>query len=706
MKYKYTIFTALTLSLLSSQYSSAQGIPVPGGPAVKSEKLQSFKFVGADLDTVLEMYCSWTGKMYLKVDGVSATITLKADKLTTEECIDAIEAILAMNNIALVPYGEKFIKVVSTANPQSDTDPSFDENRELGNRDRIVTQIVQVNNVAIQQVQTAIQHIMHPYGKIQILEGNNSMLVTDTEATILKVRELIKFIDQAAAQVVPKTYEIRYADATEIASKLEQIISMAQQEQSASGSTTTSRSTSSSTARTPAGVTRARSATTATPTTATVSTMEGGQSIMIQGSVKVMADERTNIILIFSQKENFDFFDEIVEMLDVEVEPAVTYEVVHLEYADAEEISGTLNELVGAAQSSSKTSSSSSRNTQTATQNTARTAATANSAATGTTENLSKLSENAQILADVRSNSIILMGRKSDIAAIKTIIAELDVMLEQVVIEAAIFEIGLSDGLEHGIQWLYQNQNGDKVGGWNVGSLTTNSLKSVALSSLNYYQNLTGIDTEFAVNMAATDSNARLLSTPVIMTTDNTEAKLIIAEQRPIVTSTSTYASSTGTQSSNYQYKDIGIQLTVTPHINPQRVVVMEINQKADQIGGSVNIDGNEVPIVLSREFDASISVPDRGTIAMGGLITTETDESTTKIPLLGDIPLIGKFLFSSTSEKEVQRELLVLLTPYVMTNSEEMKKETERIYKKTSLTPDDWSWSDSQLRYIPDALD
>jgi type II secretory pathway component GspD/PulD (secretin) len=172
-----------------------------------------------------------------------------------------------------------------------------------------------------------------------------------------------------------------------------------------------------------------------------------------------------------------------------------------------------------------------------------------------------------------------------------------------------------------------------------------------------------------------------------------------------VVTSTDVYASSLGGQRSNYEYKDIGIQLTVTPRINPQRFVVMELTQKADQIGTIVEIDGNEVPTILNREFEASIAVPDGGTVVLGGLMSTDVSDTVNKIPILGDIPLIGRYLFSSVTQIEKQRELIVLMTPYVMTNLDEMQGQTEHLYQGTSILQEDWkgSWSDSKLRQIPD---
>jgi general secretion pathway protein D len=741
MNYRHVFLLALSIPALTSINIGAQGQPPAGRPASvpggglraapiqsskKPEQLQSFRFEGADLDTVMAMYCDWTDKIYLKTDTVKATVTLKADKLPTSEAVKVIEAILAMNNIALVPMGDRYIKVVqATAGDLTGQGLAIqmDPEQEYGNTDKFITTVIQLQNVTIPEVQAAVQHVLHAYGKILTLERSNSIMITDTEANIKRVRELIEFIDQATAQIEPRIYEIKYAEASEIASKLNEIITAAQ------GDKKTPATTGNPYARTPPGVIRAgargNTAAPAAPTKATVSSTEGNSTVIIQGTVKVMADERTNIIIIFSVEENFTFFDQIINVLDIEVEPATTFEVVSLEYADAAELSGTLNDLIGAASSSRSSSSSSSSRSGTSGSSSSRsgtsrpstsssissgsnTRITPNAASSGapSIENLNRLSEDTKILADERSNSILLMGSKGDIAAIKEVIKSLDIMLEQVVIEAAIFEIGLDDALQHGIDWIYRSQDGDQIAAWDGKSILTNSVGNVVSGALSYYLNAPGIDSEFLVNLSKTDTDARLISTPVIMTTDNTEATLTIGEQRPVVTSTSSFANSSGTQSSQYEYKDIGIQLTVTPRINPQRFVVMELTQKADQLGGNIEIDGNQVPIIKNREFDASIAVPDGGTVVLGGLISTETTDTVNKIPILGDIPLLGRYLFSSINKVDAQRELIVLMTPYVMTDQQEMLEQTERLYKGSNLQQEDWenSWSRSKLRELPDS--
>jgi general secretion pathway protein D len=700
--------------------TAPSGIQV--APSQKGQ-LQTMAWEQAPIEMVMEEYCRWTDKIYLKTDAVKASITLKASKISTEESIKVVETILAMNNIALVPIGDRYVKVVqATAGDLTGQGLEIDMNPDtvLGNSSQFITKIVQLHNVEIPEVQAAVQHVMNAYGKILGLQRSNSLMITDTEANINRAMEIIEFIDQATAGVDSRIYQIEHAEAQEIAAKLKEIVEAAKGEEPAPVVTGNPY------ARTPPGVIRASANAPAAPTKASIENTESGATTIIHGEVKVLADERTNIIMIFSQEENFAFFDKIIKVLDIIVEPATTFEVINLEYADALDLSGTLNDLIGSVGGSSRSSSSSSGSaasrastSNTRNNNTTNTRRTTGPGATaGVTpnatpsgapaiENLNRLSEDTKILADERSNSVLLMGSKSDIAAIKAVIKTLDVMLEQVVIEAAIFEIGLTDSLRFGMDWLYQATDSSKVGAWDGQNLigSTNGLGTVASGALTYYQNVSGINTEVAINLAATDNDAKLLSTPVIMTTDNTEAVLSIGEQRPIVTSTDSFSSTGGSLRSNYEYKTIGIQLTVTPRINPQRFVVMEVLQKADQIGGNVNIDGNEVPIILNREFEASIAVPDGGTVALGGLVQTEKSESITKIPILGDIPFIGRYLFSSVSENEVQRELVVLMTPYVMTDVQQMKKETERLYKGTNLKQESWdgSWSESKLRHLPD---
>ena len=661
-------FLITIIILLNINISFSEKISIP------LSNIQSFRFEGADIDTVMTQYCQWTDKIYLKTDEVQASITLNVNSLTTEESIQVVETILAMNGIALIPMGEKFIKVVkANANDLvgQGMDILIDTDKELSS-DEFITSVIPLKNVQIKEVQAAVQHVLHSYGKILTLERSNSIMITDTAGNVKRAKELVEFIDQATAQIEQRIYQIKFANAEDIAAKIDEIISAAK------GDEEKSNITGNPYARTPVGVIRANANNDNSQLNqASISNTESSSAVLIQGDVKVLADERTNIIIIFSQSNNFTFFEKIIEVLDIAVDPQKTFEVINLEYSDAEELAGTLNSLLGSSGVDKSKSNDKEIKVNTP----------LNQQNNNSSENDSEinLSEETTILADIRSNSILIMGSKDDIIAIKNVIEKLDVKLEQVMIEAVIFEVDLTEEIKSGIDWLYKPS----------GTSTKNA--NITSGILNYTDIIPDISTEMIIEASSKDENVRVLSTPIIMTTDNTEAKLIVGEQRPVVTSTSTFGSSLGTQRSSYEYKDIGIELTVIPRINPQRVVVMEISQAADQVGGTVNIDSNAVPVIKNREFVAQISVKDRETVALGGIITSRIDDTTTKLPILGNIPFIGKRLFGNTQQEEIQTELIILLTPYVLTNDSEIKKETQKRYFGSSMNDNEWSkdgWS------------
>jgi general secretion pathway protein D len=305
------------------------------------------------------------------------------------------------------------------------------------------------------------------------------------------------------------------------------------------------------------------------------------------------------------------------------------------------------------------------------------------------------------------------MGRKSDIAAIKEVIASLDVMLEQVMIEAVILSVGLDDTLDTGIKWVYNSQMPDTekrtdAAGFNGGRFgDTNSNTDVigALGGgLSYYGIFPEINMKALISASKSDNKARILSTPVVLTTDNTEASITVGEERPVVSSSINSSAGNTTDGysarATYEYRNIGITLKVTPNINPQGFVVMDITQTADDIGGEVKIDGNLVPIVSKREITATVAVQNRSTIVLGGLVRKSTSRSAEKIPILGDIPLLG-WLFSSHNNSDARTELVVLLTPYVLTNPVQAQQEAERRLKASDAKNTEWprGWSESPLR-------
>jgi len=693
MKTKW--ITVLTAALL------AAGLPVQA-----QENLISLSFEDAPLEQAVELYREWTGRTVIKQADLSARITLKGRQLTQNEAKQAIETVLSMNGVALVPMGDKFLKVVPIANARQEgmEIKPFDPDKKYAAADQLITQVIPLRFVVFADVQPLIQHLVHGYGKIIEMARINSVLITDTSANIAKIVELVSMVDQPAEKIEPRIYQLKYAEAATIAGKLKELVEAAKTKKGEQ--TVVANDT-----RVIPGVIRAPRQETGA---AAVAEQPAEQTEMIVGEVKMVADDRTNILIIFSKAANFGFFDNIIKVLDVPVDPAVVVEVVNLEFAKAKEIAGILNEFVGAAKATEKTKApgagkvEGSKTVDEVIQKAVETTGVELSPAAKNA--IGRLSADTKILSDERSNALLLMGRKSDIEALKQVVASLDVMLEQVMIEAVILSVTLNDTLDTGIKWVYDTQKStnnvvSKI--TQIAGGTKNEETGKITSGLNYYGVLPSLDMTALIYAAKVDGNARVLSTPVIMTTDNTEAKITVGTERPVISSSinsgSGVVNNNNTQysaRSTYEYRNIGITLTVTPNINPQGFVVMEITQTADDVGGEVTIDGNKVPIVAKREITATVAVQDRSTIVLGGLVRKYTSKGASKIPLLGDIPLIG-WLFSSHNNVDERDELVVLLTPYVLTTPEQAQTEAKRVYEASDAKKTLWprGWSQSPLR-------
>ena len=671
----------------------------------QEENLISLSFEDAPLEQAVELYREWTGRTVIKQADLSAKITLKGRQLTKDEAKQAIETVLAMQGVALVPMGDKFLKVVPIANARQEgmEIKPFDPEKKYTEADQLITQVIPLRYVVFADVQPLMQHLVHGYGKIIEMTRINSVLITDTSANIARIVELVNMIDQPAEKIEPRIYQLKYAEAATVSGKLKELVEAAK--------TKKGEQTVVAGVPTIPGVIRAPRAETGEVTAAPEE-----QTEMIVGEVKMVADDRTNILIIFSKAANFEFFDNIIKVLDVPVDPAVTVEVINLEFAKAKDISGILNEFVGTAKVTEKTkvpggSTGNAEGNKTVDEVIQRTVQTTGREISPEAKSaIGRLSADTKILSDERSNALLLMGRKSDIEALKQVIASLDVMLEQVMIEAVILGVTLGDGIETGVKWVYDTQMIDpsrQAAAFNGNTLdaNTNSIIGAFNGGLNYYGVFPQLDMKALISATKTDSKARILSTPVVMTTDNTEAKITVGEERPVISSsinsgTANYNNTGYSARSTYEYRNIGITLTVTPNINPKGFVVMEITQTADDVGGEVKIDGNDVPIVQKREIKATVAVQDRSTVVLGGLVRKDTSQTSTKIPLLGDIPLLG-WLFSTHSNTDDRRELVVLLTPYVLTNPEQAQREAKRILDSSDSRKTLWprGWSQSPLR-------
>ncbi len=708
--------------------------------ATGDDSLPALKFEQSPVEMVLAAYAEVTGRTLLIAPDVpKVAVTLRSNpqaELTKEKYLEAIERILNMNGIVLIPVGETFLRVENSKTVMKrGFETGFVEAPETGHdpKGQFISQMVQLKHLPVDEARKAIEGFKRDDGQIQLFERTNSILILDSAENVNRMLEIIRFIDQPLmVREEVNVRPIRYAKAADIKKRLDEIVAESKKESQGKESTQTKTSGSPGIevrrppTVLPPGVTRtARTAApeTSTPNAVIETLVSDAERGMIRGRVNIVADERSNQLIIITSIENMLFFDRLIDVLDVETAPDVTVEVMRLEHADAEEVAKMINDLIGnAAKKDAAPQTPGAAGADAKTQTLAeavesrRARADAPDAEPGTSKVGELNKDNIKILADKRINAIIIMASRGDTAVLKSVITSMDVMLSQVLIETVVLEVGLGDGIEAGIDWVKKvNVEGDDVAGWLVGgggktaaavaldgliNVTTNAASSLIQNGIAYFTKIDKLNLALVMKASANDSRSKVLASPVIQTMDNKEATIkatdliYLFNGKKAVNIGSEY-----TYEDDYVQKEIGITVTVTPRINAKGNVVMTVKQIFQDRGSDqVMADGSRYATTTSREINADVIIDSGQTIILGGLVKKGQTSSKSGIPFLSSIPYLG-WIFGYTSNSETRSELLVFLTPYVFANQEEATAEARRRRDALGQAADglwtkDWSGS------------
>jgi len=278
-----------------------------------------------------------------------------------------------------------------------------------------------------------------------------------------------------------------------------------------------------------------------------------------------------------------------------------------------------------------------------------------------------------KIIADADNNAVLVLASQQDYRAIEAAIRRLDIAPRQVLIEATIAEVTLSNTLDYGVRWFLENSNNEI--GFNAPVPGTASGAGLAFAFFDDSSDLSAF-----FDMLATESSVKFLSTPQVMVLDNQTATIRVGDQIPVTTRSS--QSTTNPDApivTEVQFRDTGTLLTVTPRINAGGQVTLEISQEVSLPGTEPAVGGGGNVSIAQRTINSSVIVQSGQTVVLGGLILETTNEGRSGIPLLMNIPVLGK-LFSSTSEDVFRTELIVTVTPRVIENQRAMQQVTEEL--------------------------
>ena len=439
----------------------------------------------APVDIVFQAYGEQLDKTILRDPAVpNATITLKSregQKLTKEEYIEAIEVVLEMNGIHLEPYGEKFMRAVPRGKVRKEGIPLYMDIADVpedAKDGRVISVMLPFKSIATDEAQKALEGLKSDTGVLNVFERTNAILVTDTWQNIKRMEEIAKAID-ISSPVLEQVfvYQVENASANDIKTALEQIVQESQKEQEKNGRGVQNNSNANNNFIRPTslggnrllGGNRNNQPEAPKPAESLVTAMSDADRGMIRGKVLILADERSNKLVIITSKSNYDFFEKVIKQLDVETTPDTVVKVYRLKYAEAEEVADMINDLIGNAPSSKN----SSKNNQNAaargqggtTRVSTPTGAQPNQAArksanqrTGEAKPGELSKENTTVLADKRINGLVVMTNKELVPVVESIIEAMDVKLSQVLIETVIIEVTLGDGLQTGIDWVQRGR--------------------------------------------------------------------------------------------------------------------------------------------------------------------------------------------------------------------------------------------------------
>lgn len=623
------------------------------------EIVTSFDFPDTDIMELTKHMQKLTGINLIVDKDVKGKVSIMAPSPITVG--DAWKAYLAALNMAghtLVKSGE-FYKVINARDvryvPTTIYTGSYTPDTEAH-----VMKIISLKNVDASEISRNFRPFMSRYGRIIDIKQTNTIIISDTGANINRLERLIKFLDvpgfEESLQIIP----VKNSSAQEIAKLLDEIL----RESSGGAPSSSRRSGSASSSR----------------------FSSGDKSSNIS---KIIAEPRTNSIIAMANAEGARQLRDLIHKLDVKLvsQSSGRVHVHYLNYGNAEELAKTLSTLISGSGSTAASASAAAR---------AR-AITGNSGGSGNIFN-----DEVKVTADKNNNALVVTAAPTDWLTLKNVINKLDIPRDQVYVEGIIMETNLTKVRAFGVEYLgaYAAGNANRAGflsgdGSMVNLLAGNPTSlsglfigggaggTVSIPNPAGGDDLTVNSVNALVKAIATNSNSNVLATPQILAMDNTDAEFEVGETVPV---RNTVTNTNGTTQTTVTNQEAKLSLKITPQINKvTRFVNLKISQTINAFKeGTADTSGNG-QATTTRSAVTEVMVKDRDTIAMGGLLRDEENVSFTKIPLLGDIPVLG-WLFKNKSRTVRKVNLLMFMTPRILSPYEEhASKETLDVISKSN---------------------
>ena len=572
-----------------------------------------------DIQELIKFVAEATGTTIVVDPSVKGKVKVVSSKpVSKDELYELFLSILEVHGYTAVRSGG-VIRVIQNKDARSAPVQVRDGHSGRAS-DEYVTEVIKLDNISAAKLIPVLRPLVPQQAHMAAYAPSNAIIISDLSSNIDRIRDIIERMDKSAVQQTD-IVKLRYGVAENVVSMLDQL-------------------------------------------TKSEAKQSGGET-----EVLLVADARTNSVLVSGDELERARIRKLVEYLDTPLEQSGNVKVVYLEYAQAPEIAEVLTRVM---------------------QNINR-LDTSEGAKKPRTDN------SATIEADEGTNSLIITAETDEMAAIEAVIHRLDIRRAQVLVEAIIVEMEVIDGQDLGIQWLFADQSGAFGSNINAadarartigdailpadGSTDDISLSGLAGAlaktggtTLGWGQISDSLTMAVIVSALNEQTNANILSTPSLLTLDNQEAYITVGQNVPFVTGsyTNTGAGGDGAQNpfQTIQRENVGITLTVTPHVNEGDSVVLDIVQEVSSLSGLTAVASDL--ITNERKIQTKVLAQDNRVVVLGGLIKDDVQDGTQKVPLLGDIPFLGR-LFRTDGVKATKTNLLIFIRPTIIRDDDDL---------------------------------
>jgi len=577
----------------------------------KEARYVTIDFDDVDIRVFIKFISELTGSNFVIDKGVKGKVTIiSPKKISVKEAYKVFESVLEVHGFGVVPAGD-IIKIVPSRDARTKNIETRLKMEAIDPEDKVVTQIISLSYANPNELKKVLAPLISKSSVILSYPPTGTLIVTDLLSNIKRLLRIIGALDIEGIEEQISVIPLERASSPDIAKSLNQIFQK--------------------TARQKKGT--------------------------IASFIKIVADERTNTIITLASENDTSRIRQLIKLLDKDVPKGEErLRIYRLQNANAEDLAKVLMDIPSKGAKDTKK---------------------------GKTPLLSK---DISIVPDKATNTLIITAERDDYNVLEGVIKKLDIPRPMVYIEALIMEVNVDKGFKIGAEWVggekFHSGSSKGYGGGFTGAgiiptpnATTGVISYPSGFSLGVFSDLIQIGNVKFPNLGAVlqayqkDQDVHILSTPQILTLDNEEAEIYVGANVPYLTRTEA-GSSTGNEYANYDYKDVGVTLRITPQISQERFVRLNIFQEVTKLITEVGIT---TPTTLKRTTKTTVTIKDKNTIVIGGLIGDDITNTIYKTPCLGDIPGLGWF-FKYKSESREKRNLFIFITPRIVENPIEAK--------------------------------